>query len=79
MLGCHKPASFTAAESEVEGSYLPSDAFYCSEGEWWDSEKKEADKSLGVSSLSLHSDCKPNIVSSSLLKKRKKTCINQDK
>ena len=69
-----------AAKSEVEGSDFPSDAFYCSERMTGFREKKVGvDKSLGVSSLSLHSDCKPNIVSSSLLKKRKKTCINQDK
>lgn len=61
-----------APKSEAEGSHFPADAFHCPEREWWDLEKRVgADQTLGTSSLSLHSDCKPNTVSSSLQKEEK--------
>lgn len=62
---------FLAPKNEVACSHLPSDAFYCPERDslgWWG---LVADIDLGISSFSLHSDYKPNIISSSLQKEEK--------
>lgn len=56
---------FGAPERKAEASPLPLDAFYRPERERWGSEKgMGADKSLGISSLSPHSDHNPNIPAS---------------
>lgn len=70
ILGCRKTIQFffMAPKSDGEGSHFPSDT--CPERAWWDLEKKH--KGLGITSLSLHSDCKPNLTSSSLQKEEKK-------
>lgn len=78
ILGCHKTVQlFCMAWWRKAGySHFPWDTFYCPQREWQDLGKKREQVNMGISSFS---DCKPNRTSLPLWKKRKKTCINQDK
>lgn len=78
---CHETVElfFMAPGSEVEGSHLPSDAFGCPVKEWRDPRRKEWGQTvLGESVHFLYIQTADRIEYHNE-KKRKETCIKQDK